>query len=94
MPLNKRQRLSIEQIPVSVGRYERFGVFIRSKREEYNLHQEEIANYCLVSRTQITNLENGRFAPSMDLVFRLAEAFGYEDRIGDFLTDAGYTIQE
>lgn len=90
MPLNKRDR-PIRSEVVSDGRYGRFGEFIRAKREEYNLLQEEVANYCLVSRTQITNLEKGRFAPSMDLVFRLAEAYGYGDRIGDFLTDAGYT---
>lgn len=89
MPLAKREIHPRED--GREGRYARLGAFIRQKREEFNLLQEEVANYCLVSRTQITNIEKGRFAPSMDLIFRLAEAFGYGDCIGDFLSDAGYT---
>lgn len=91
MPLDKQEPRQRDR--EMAGQYSRFGLFIRQRREEYNLLQEEVANYCLVSRTQIANLEKGRFAPSMDLLFRLAEAFGYGDRIGDFLTDAGYTAK-
>lgn len=89
MPLEKREKPASQT--VSEMRYSRFGAYIRQMREDYGLKQEEIADYCLVSRTQIVNLERGRFAPSADLIFRLAEAFGYQDCIGDFLVDAGYT---
>jgi putative transcriptional regulator len=38
--------------------------------------QEALANLCGVTRQTIIALEAGRYAPSLELAFRIARAFG------------------
>lgn len=44
-------------------------------RKEYNLSQEELANILEVSRQTISSLENGKYAPSIFLAFKLSKYF-------------------
>lgn len=49
---------------------------IRVLRAEKNWSQAELAELVDVSRNSINAIENGRFAPSLPLAFRIAGAFG------------------
>ena len=49
---------------------------IRVLRAEKNWSQAELADLVNVSRNSINAIENGRFAPSLPLAFRIAGAFG------------------
>jgi putative transcriptional regulator len=49
---------------------------IRVLRAEKNWSQAELAELVNVSRNSINAIENGRFAPSLPLAFRIAGAFG------------------
>ena len=48
---------------------------IRVLRAEKNWSQAELAELVDVSRNSINAIENGRFAPSLPLAFRIAGAF-------------------
>jgi putative transcriptional regulator len=49
---------------------------IRVLRAEKAWSQAELADRVRVSRNSINAIENGRFAPSLPLAFRIADAFG------------------
>jgi putative transcriptional regulator len=48
----------------------------RLRFEHGELTQEALAQACGVTRQTIIALEAGRYAPSLDLAFRIARAFG------------------
>ena len=49
---------------------------IRVLRAERQWSQAELAERVRVSRNSINSVENGKFAPSLPLAFRIADAFG------------------
>lgn len=53
----------------------------RFRFEQGEMTQEALANLCGVTRQTIIALEAGRYAPSLELAFRIARAFdiGVED---------------
>jgi putative transcriptional regulator len=48
----------------------------RFRSERGEMTQEALANLCGVTRQTIIALEAGRYAPSLELAFRIARAFG------------------
>ena len=48
----------------------------RLRFERGEMTQEELARRCQVTRQTIIALEAGRYAPSLELAFRLAHALG------------------
>lgn len=57
--------------------YPHFGTVVRRLRLDRGLSQEELAalmNMC--SHAHLSRLESGRKQPSLDMVFRLADALG------------------
>jgi transcriptional regulator with XRE-family HTH domain len=51
-----------------------FGKVIRQLREENAMTQEKLAELADIDRTYIYRLETGKRSPSLDIVFRLADA--------------------
>jgi putative transcriptional regulator len=50
---------------------------IRRLRQEHGgMTQQDLANACRVTRQTIIALEAGRYAPSLELAFRIARVFG------------------
>lgn len=49
---------------------------LRKLREERGWSQEELADRAKVDRTYVSSLERCRYAASVDMIDRLAEAFG------------------
>ena len=49
--------------------------FIREKRIEVNLTQEQLSEQLGVSRQTIISLENGKYNPSLVLAHKLAQLF-------------------
>lgn len=47
---------------------------IKTLRKRAKLSQEELANYCHVSRQTINAIENEKYDPTLQLAFDLAEA--------------------
>ena len=54
----------------------KIGNLIRALRKEQLLTQQQLADACQVTRQTIIALEAGRYAPSLELAFRIARAFG------------------
>lgn len=48
----------------------------RLRFEHGEMTQEELARLCSVTRQTVIALEAGRYAPSLELAFRIARAFG------------------
>jgi putative transcriptional regulator len=48
----------------------------RLRFEHGEMTQEELARHCGVTRQTVIALEAGRYAPSLELAFRIARAFG------------------
>lgn len=48
----------------------------RLRLERAGMTQQQLADACQVTRQTIIALEAGRYAPSLELAFRLARAFG------------------
>lgn len=48
---------------------------VEKLRKEKGISQEELANSLMVSRQTISSLENGRYAPSIFLAFKIARFF-------------------
>ncbi|KFN41415.1 helix-turn-helix transcriptional regulator [Arenimonas oryziterrae] len=48
----------------------------RLRFERGEMTQEELARRCQVTRQTIIALEAGKYAPSLELAFRIARAFG------------------
>ena len=53
----------------------RFGDYLKSKRKQRNITQEDLARALAVSRQTISSLENGRYNPSILLAFKIARCF-------------------
>lgn len=53
-----------------------FGAELRKARQAANLTQENLAFEAGVDRTYVSQLENGRKSPTLDVVFRLCNALG------------------
>ena len=49
---------------------------VEELRKEKGLNQEELAKALKVSRQTISSIENGKYNPSLDLAFEIAEFFG------------------
>lgn len=50
--------------------------YVEQLRRELNLSQEEFAKTLRVSRQTISSIENGRYNPSLELAFVIADFFG------------------
>lgn len=66
------------------------GFLIKKRRLEMNLKQRELADNLGVSRTYISDLENGRYLPSAQLLFKINK----ELRLFIFIKNDGNTIQK
>ena len=51
------------------------GKFIRDKRTELNYSQDDLARELGITKTAISNWENGNVLPSIEMLTRLADAF-------------------
>jgi len=51
-----------------------FGKVLRELREENQLSQEKLAEYCELDRTYISLLERGLRQPTITTIFKLAKA--------------------
>jgi len=51
-----------------------FGKVLRKLREEHNLSQEKLAEYCDLDRTYISLLERGLRQPTITTIFKIAGA--------------------
>jgi len=49
--------------------------FIKEKRNEYGITQEELSQKLKVSRQTIISLEKGKYKPSLVLAHKLAQTF-------------------
>ena len=49
---------------------------VEELRKEKGLSQEEFAKALKVSRQTISSIENGKYNPSLDLAFDIADFFG------------------
>lgn len=47
-------------------------------REEHKWSQEELASEAEIDRTYVSSLERGRYGASLDMVEKIAKAFGVE----------------
>ncbi|ADK14911.1 putative transcriptional regulator [Clostridium ljungdahlii DSM 13528] len=48
---------------------------IRELRKERKITQEELADFCNVTRQTIISLENGKYNPSIFLAYKIAKIF-------------------
>jgi len=48
---------------------------VEELRKKLNINQEELAKTLRVSRQTISSIENGRYNPSLELAFQIAEFF-------------------
>ncbi|MCI8398624.1 MAG: helix-turn-helix transcriptional regulator [Oscillibacter sp.] len=49
---------------------------VEELRKARGLRQEEFARAIRVSRQTVSSIENGRYSPSLDLAFAIADFFG------------------
>ena len=49
---------------------------VEELRKEKGLNQEEFAKALKVSRQTVSSIENGKYNPSLDLAFDIADFFG------------------
>jgi transcriptional regulator with XRE-family HTH domain len=56
--------------------YREFGRILRQRRKEARLTQDDVANRVGLSRTSITNIEQGRQHVSLHMLYGLADAIG------------------
>ncbi len=66
---------------------------LRSFREDRGLTQVDLAEALLVSRQTIISIEQGRYAPSLDLALRLAKFFAVPIENLFQLQDDGQAMQ-
>ncbi|MFC1726673.1 helix-turn-helix domain-containing protein [candidate division KSB1 bacterium] len=59
------------------------GLFIRHKREFFNLSQEELAYLSGINQSYISLIENGNKIPSLDVLKKLLYVLNSEVRIND-----------
>jgi transcriptional regulator with XRE-family HTH domain len=53
-----------------------FGAVVRAKRKSLGLSQEKLAERAGCDRQSINRVENAAYSPSLDRVFKLADALG------------------
>jgi len=58
---------------VKEGINETFGKVIKQLREERGLSQQELADYSELDRSYISDMERGRYNPTLNTVYKLAE---------------------
>ena len=56
--------------------YEIVGKNLKRLRKERGLNQEEFARAIRVSRQTVSSIENGKYNPSLELAFVIANFFG------------------
>lgn len=49
---------------------------VEALRKDRGLRQEELARAIRVSRQTVSSIENGRYSPSLELAFTIADFFG------------------
>ena len=49
---------------------------VEELRKRHGLRQEEFARAIRVSRQTVSSIENGRYSPSLELAFTIADFFG------------------
>lgn len=66
-----------------------FGQAVRARRKSLGLSQEKLAERAGCDRQSINRVENAQYSPSLDRVFRLADALGTDlaELLGDVDTD-------
>jgi transcriptional regulator with XRE-family HTH domain len=52
---------------------EAFGRVIKELREHRGLSQQELADYSEIDRTYISDLERGKYYPTLNVVYKLAD---------------------
>ncbi|MBS1541882.1 MAG: helix-turn-helix transcriptional regulator [Bacteroidetes bacterium] len=52
---------------------ETFGKVIKQLREERGLSQQELADYAELDRSYISDMERGRYNPTLHTIYKLAE---------------------
>lgn len=68
---------------------------IRKERLKANLTQEQLAEKLSVKREQLSNYENGKSAPAVNIVTEIAEALGVELTVRGFkITSVGAKKKE
>lgn len=50
-----------------------FGSVLKELREEQGLSQQELADYAEIDRTYVSELERGKYYPSLNVVYKIAE---------------------
>ena len=55
---------------------EAFGLILRQTRQDKGLTQERLGELAELHRTYVSLLERGQRTPTLDVLFRLAEALG------------------
>ncbi|MCM1542199.1 MAG: helix-turn-helix transcriptional regulator [Blautia sp.] len=49
---------------------------VEALRKERNMNQEDFAKAIRVSRQTVSSIENGKYNPSLELAFEIADFFG------------------
>lgn len=52
---------------------EAFGKVIKQLREEQELSQQELADYAELDRSYISDMERGRYNPTLQTIYKLSE---------------------
>jgi|SRR5579864_3230751 len=71
--------------------YREFGRSLRERRKAAGLSQNELASRAAMSRTSITNIEQGRQHVSLHILYILADAVGAKP--ADLLPDSAILVQ-
>lgn len=70
-PSNER----LSKLPATVMfRRQAFGSAVRDRRKELGLSQDKLAERAGIDRQSINRFENSKFSPSLDTVWKVAEA--------------------
>ena len=72
----KAQRVPPSPNPSVQRRRLSFGAVVRAKRKSLGLSQEKLAEKAGCDRQSINRVENAAYSPSLDRVFKLADALG------------------
>ncbi len=78
-------RVPASPIPSVQVRRLAFGKAVRTRRKALGLSQERLAERAGCDRQSINRVENAAYSPSLDRVFRLADALGVS--LSDLFTD-------
>lgn len=69
-----------------------FGKVLRELREEKNISQEKLAEYCDLDRTYISLLERGLRQPTITTIFKVSKALNISP--SDFVLKVELRIKE